>query len=68
MRISCEVLSGDGTKSVSDMFQVNGNVAGAGTPISQGTTVYLDLATGGPFASLAANMEKAYVEQIVLVK
>ncbi len=68
MRIACEVLSGNGSKSISDLFPVNGNVTGAGTLLAQGATVYLDIATGGPFASLAANMEKAYVEQIVLTK
>ncbi len=68
MRIACEIVSMNGTNSFSNLFPVREGMENADLVLSQGKKVYFDLATGGPFTSIVASAEKAYVDQIVLVK
>ncbi len=68
MRISCDILSMNGTKTFAELFPVKEGMANAGQQLSQGMTVYFDLATGGLFTSIIASADNAYVDQIILVK
>jgi len=64
MRVLCEVVSMNGTKSFSDIFPVQEGFAND-INISTGSRIYLDLATGDSITSMQVTDEKVYVEQIV---
>lgn len=68
MRLACEILEADSTKTMRQLFAISGDMDGADTQLTEGSVVYFDLATGGTFTSVYATDETAYVEQIVLIQ
>ncbi len=68
MRIGCEIISLNGAVTIGELFPVKAGVAGADTQLTNGSVIYFDLSTGGVFSSVNMSSEKAFVDQIVLVK
>ena len=51
---------------VSDLFKVKEGTAYADTVLSNGSTIYFDLATGSTISSVTMSSETAYINQIIL--
>lgn len=67
MRIGCEILEMNGTKTFAELFPVKTAVQGADTILSQGDTVYFDLASGSNISSISMTSDTAFVSQIITV-
>ncbi|MBE7022517.1 MAG: S-layer homology domain-containing protein [Ruminococcaceae bacterium] len=65
LRVACDIVSLEGTKSFSDMFPVKEGWTDGGVMLKAGSRIYLDLATGQSFNSIVITDQNAYVEQII---
>lgn len=66
LRVRCDVTSMSGSMKVSDLFKVKEGTAYADTVLSNGSTIYFDLATGSTISSVTMSSETAYINQIIL--
>jgi len=65
MRIRCDVVEMAGTKAFADLFVMGEGATGGDAKLTQGSTVWFDVATGQSATSIFITDEKAYVEQVV---
>ncbi|MBE7040992.1 MAG: S-layer homology domain-containing protein [Ruminococcaceae bacterium] len=67
MRVACEIVSMNGSKSISELLPVKPGTQGADAILSQGDTVYFDLASGSNISSVSMTSDTAFVSQIIKV-
>lgn len=68
LRVACDIIKLDGTKTFNELFAVQPGMAGADTELAAGNRVYFDLATGSPLTAIIIPVDKAYAEQIIYVE
>ncbi len=66
LRVRCDVTSMTGSMKLSDLFKVKEGTVGADTVLSNGSTIYFDLATGSTISSVTMTSEKAYINQVIM--